>query len=319
MSEVVISNSSLNSYGFRVLTAGIDLTQYNRNPIMLWMHKRPLRGTSDEILPLGRMENLRIDGDNLIGTPVFDENDEFARKIKAKWDGGFLKMVSAGLIVVEQSDDPKLIVQGQRYATVTQSRLYEVSIVDIGSNNDAIALYDQNEQMIELASGKDNIFLTPINNKLNATQMESKTIALALGLTESATEQEVLQRAAQLRDEAAEVVQLRAQEQQRQQEAIALLVDGAIREGKFTADKRAHFIGLGEKVGLVSLKETIDLMSAAPRPSTVIQPSSEPTIGEYKKLSDVPTDKLELLRKENREQYIALYKAEYGIEPAMQD
>lgn len=89
--EVVISNSRLNSYGFRVLTEGIDTTQYARNPILLWMHNRPFRGTTDEVLPIGKVENLRIDGDNLIGTPVFDEKDEFAQKIKAKWESGILK------------------------------------------------------------------------------------------------------------------------------------------------------------------------------------------------------------------------------------
>ena len=59
MKEVIISNSSLNSYGFRVLTEGIDTAQFERNPILLWMHNRPMRGTTDEVLPLGRVENLR--------------------------------------------------------------------------------------------------------------------------------------------------------------------------------------------------------------------------------------------------------------------
>ena len=124
--EVIISNSSLNSRGFRVLTSGIDITQYMRNPILLWAHSRPFRGTKDEVLPIGRMENLRIEGDNLIGTPVFDEKDEFAVKIKDKWDNGFLKMASAGLDLIELSDDPTVIVQGQRRSTVTKSKLSEV-------------------------------------------------------------------------------------------------------------------------------------------------------------------------------------------------
>ena len=139
--EVVISNSKLNSYGFRVLTEGIDTTQYARNPILLWMHNRPFRGTTDEVLPIGRIENLRIDDDNLIGTPIFDEQDEFAQRIAAKWDAGILKMASAGLEVVELSDDPSMLVQGQRRSTVTKSKLTEVSIVDIGANDDALALY----------------------------------------------------------------------------------------------------------------------------------------------------------------------------------
>ena len=315
--EVVISNSSLNSYGFRVLTEGIDLTQYKRNPILLWMHTRPFRGTTDEVLPLGHVENLRIDGDNLIGTPVFDEGDEFARRVKAKWDSGILKMVSAGLKVVEESSDPSVLLQGQQYATVSRSKLIEVSIVDIGSNDDALVLYNEHDDIINLAQGKGEIFLTRITNPLTTTQMEVKTIALALGLPETATEQEVLEKIAQLRQSADEAVTLRQEAQQRTNEAITALVDTAVSDGKFPADKKNHFVELGKKVGLQSLKDTIDLMTPAQRPSNVISPSNQPS--EYKTLRDVPADKLETLRKEQPEQYKTLYQKEYGIMPEMKD
>lgn len=315
--ETVISDNSLNSYGFRVLTDGIDLTQYNRNPILLWMHTRPFRGTTDEVLPLGRMENLRIEGESLIGTPVFDESDEFARRVKAKWDAGILKMVSAGLRVIEESTDPAVLLQGQQYATVTKSKLLEVSIVDIGANDNALALYNDKDEIINLAQGKGEIFLTRITNPLTTTQMEVKTIALALGLPETATEQEVLEKIAQLRKSADEAVTLRQEAQQRTNEAITALVDTAVSDGKFPADKKNHFVELGKKVGLQSLKETIDLMTPAQRPSNVISPSNQPS--EYKTLSDVPADKLETLRKEQPEQYKTLYQKEYGIMPEMKD
>ena len=317
--QVVISDSSLNSYGFRVLTGGIDLTQYRRNPILLWMHTRPFRGTTDEVLPLGHVEDLHIDGDSLIGTPVFDETDEFARRVKAKWNAGVLKMVSAGLRVIEESTDPEVLLQGQRFATVTKSKLIEVSIVDIGANDNAIALYNEKNQIINLALSKGEIFLTPITNPLTSIQMDVKQIALALGMPETATEQEVLQKAAQLREDASEVVRLRKEAQDRQNEAIVALVDGAISEGKFTADKKDHFVELGKKVGLVSLKETLELITPAKRPSNFIQPANTPATVEYKTLSDVPTDKLEALRKEQPEQYKTLYQKEYGIMPEMND
>src|SRR5690554_6443663 len=132
--EVIISNSKLNSYGGRVLTSGISIEQYSRNPILLWMHNRPFRGTNDEVLPIGHRKNLRVDGDNLIGTPVFDDVDDFSKKIKAKWEAGTLKMVSAGIEVIELSDDAICILPGQRRQTVTKSKVIEVSIVDIGAN-----------------------------------------------------------------------------------------------------------------------------------------------------------------------------------------
>ena len=38
--RVRITNDSLNSYKFRVLTSGLDVAQYNRNPVLLYMHER---------------------------------------------------------------------------------------------------------------------------------------------------------------------------------------------------------------------------------------------------------------------------------------
>ena len=113
--EVIISTSGLNCYGSRVLTSGIDLTQYRKNPLLLWMHRRSFERDS---MPIGRMENLRIDGDCLIGTPVFDQNDDFAKKIESKWENGFLRMASAGIAILEVSNAPEYLVQGQTRATL---------------------------------------------------------------------------------------------------------------------------------------------------------------------------------------------------------
>ena len=311
--EVVISNSKLNSYGFRVLTEGIDTTQYARNPILLWMHNRPFRGTTDEVLPIGRMENLRIDGDNLIGTPIFDEQDEFAQRIAAKWDAGILKMASAGLEVVELSDDPSMLVQGQRRSTVTKSKLTEVSIVDIGANDDALALYKDGKTITLSAGDSQELDFMNINTNPK-TKAQMKKIALQLGLPENATEQEIAVAIAQLQKDASETVQLRKNAEQAAEKAIETAVDEAIKLRKITADKKGHLVAIGKKVGLESLNETLQLMQPAARPTDAIHQETL-NAGEYTKLSDVPVDKLETLRKDNFAEYAKLYKAEYGIDP----
>ena len=126
--EVIISTSGLNCYGGRVLTSGIDLTQFQKNPLLLWMHRRSF---DRDAMPIGRIDNLRTDGDRLIGTPVFDQNDEFAKKIESKWENGFLRMASAGIEIIETSDAPEHLLQGQTRRTITRCRLEEVSIVDM--------------------------------------------------------------------------------------------------------------------------------------------------------------------------------------------
>ena len=311
--EVVISNSSLNSYGFRVLTEGIDTRQFERNPILLWMHNRPLRGTTDEVLPLGRVEHLRIDGDNLIGTPVFDETDPFAQRIKAKWEAGVLKMVSAGLDVLEQSDAPEDLVAGQKYATVTRCRLREVSIVDIGANDDALVLQYRGKTINLADDGDEPTFLKKLfNNPSNIDEM--KQISLALGLSEGATEQAVLDQIEHLKTLAADAEKLNEQLAQQKNAAICLAVDNAVEQHKILAENREHFVRLGEAAGLDTLNATLAMMPTMRRPMDLInqEPAGSDT---YKTLRDVPTDRLQQLYDEQHDEYMRLYRAEYGVEP----
>lgn len=320
--EAVINTSRLNSYGFRVLTEGIDLSQYEKNPVLLWMHTRPFRGTTDEVLPLGRMESLRVEGDQLIGTPVFDMNDEFARKVADKWEQGILKMVSAGLVVLEESNAPEHIVEGQRYATVTRSKLREVSIVDIGANDDALALYSDDQLVNMKQDGELSKLLSLVSNPKEAKveplniSMPMKEIALKLGLPENATQEQILTAIGGLQEQNRT---LKAEKEAAGVKSIELAVDQAVSAGKIAADKKQHFVELGKKVGLESLTETLNLMSGPVRPTDVIKPTATAGGEGYKTLSEVPVSEIEKLRKEQPSEYRKLYQAEYGVEPEMND
>ena len=326
--EMIISTSRLNSYGSRVITAGIDITQYEKNPVLLWMHRRSF--SSNSPLPIGRVENLRFDGDALKGTPVFDEKDPFAKQIADKWEGGFLKMCSAGLDIVETSVDPVHLLPGQTRATVLRCKLTEVSIVDIGSNDDALQLTNSG-QLLTLASGEacealpllelnkpekeDNANgeqpAASINN--NKITMKKETLQL-LGLAEDATEEQV-HSAVQLLKQSADKAQ------SMELAAITAAVDQAVKDKRITEAKRDHFIQLGKNVGVQQLNETLECMKPASKPLDMInqQPGSNgaPAGAEhqtYAKLSEVPADKIENLKKEQPQEYARLYKAEYGID-----
>jgi hypothetical protein len=319
--EVIINNSKLNSLKFRVLTSGIDTSQYLRNPVLLWMHRRPTK-EDGSILPIGRIDNLRVEGDNLIGTPVFDESDEFAQKIKAKWEAGFLRMASAGLDPVETSVDPLLLVEGQRRATVTRSKLIEVSIVDIGANDDALVLY-RDGQRVCLSSDMDLSIVpetglhTDLDKQTNEQTNEMKTIALKLGLPETATENEILTKIGSLQLTAQSAEALQRELDRERESAIEAEVLGAITLKRITADKKEHFLSLGKTAGLESLRATLEMMQPSAKPTDVIVPgclgvASGPE--GYKKLSDVPVEKRIELRQADPANYKALYRAEYGVE-----
>ena len=320
--EVIISTSGLNCYGSRVLTSGIDLTQYQKNPVLLWMHRRSYNGKD---MPIGRMENLRIDGDRLIGTPVFDENDEFAKQIASKWENGFLRMASAGIEIVETSDAPEHLLQGQTRATITRCKLEEVSIVDIGGNDEALQLYGTDGKLMTLASGEncDHLPLllnkehaegtapeASFNNQNNNNSMNKEILQL-LGLSETASEQEAVNALRLLKEKAdkAESLQLAS---------INALVDGAVADKRITADKKEHFVNLGKSSGIEALRTTLELMLPQRQPTEVIhQTTDQPAGGEHKtyaKLSDDPASEIPSLKESNPTEYARLYKAEYGVE-----
>lgn len=321
--EVIISTSGLNCYGGRVLTSGIDLTQFQKNPLLLWMHRRSF---DRDAMPIGRIDNLRTDGDRLIGTPVFDQNDEFAKKIESKWENGFLRMASAGIEIIETSDAPEHLLQGQTRRTITRCRLEEVSIVDMGGNDEALQLYDRSGKVLKLAAGEDNDALPLLapekkddpsgtapdgkaDNQTNKlTQSMNKEILQLLGLSETATEQEAVGALRLLKEKADKVETL-------QLASITAVVDGAIAEKRITADKKEHFVNIGKAAGIDSLRTTLSLMQPVRKPTEVIRQTDAPRDDEpktYVKLSDVPADQLEKLREERPQDYERLYKAEYG-------
>ena len=319
--EVVISTSGLNSYGSRILTEGIDLTQYERNPVLLWMHRRCF---DRDVMPIGRMEDLRLDGDRLIGTPVFDTADPFAAEIGRKWEDGFLRMASAGIEIIETSDDPAVLVPGQTRSTITRCRLMEVSIVDIGANDDAMQLYkDGNRLTLSRGECSECLPLLEIeqttlkasankneNNNLIKTHMNKETLQL-LGLSENATEQEQHEAVRMLKERADEADTLKAA-------AVKVAVEAAIADGRITEAQREHFMNLGKTVGAEMLSQTLGMMRPAQKPSDIINQENRTDMGTgektYSKLSEVPADELGDLREKNPKEYMRLYKEEYGIE-----
>ena len=308
--RVRISNESLNSYGTRVLTAGMNVEQYNRNPVLLYMHERGQ--------VIGYVKDLKVEGDEVTGELMFDEATELSQRCKKQWEFGSLKMVSAGIDILELSEDPKHLVQGQTSPTISKSKLFEVSLVDIGANDDAIVLQKDGKR-IEL--GKDGGVELPLlqcNNNKNQKpkQMDQEKLALQLGLPKDADEATINAKLAKLQADGAEAETLRQERDTLRAARIETLVNAAIAEKKIGEDKKQQFLDLGKKIGADELKQTFDAMSPQVKLSNIVTGGGAPAGGhaEYKKLSDVSSDELSKMREQNPAQYKKLYKAEYGIE-----
>lgn len=309
--RVRLTNNSLNSYGYRVLTAGVDISQYQRNPVVLYMHTR------GQIV--GILKDIQKEDDEITAEIVFDEATDLSKRCKKQWEFGSLRMVSIGFDVIETSDAPEYIIAGQRFPTVTKSRLYEVSVVDIGANDDAIKLR-KNGKLMTLGDGGD-CPLPPLDNKLTnkSPQMELKALALQLGLPETADEAAVNAQLAKLKAAEKEAATLRADKEKLEEDAITAAVDTAIAERRLAADKKQQFVDLGKKLGLADLKATLSAMRPQVKPSQLINPGSGSAAAEgnektYKKLSEVPARELAALKRDNEPEYRRLYVAEYGFD-----
>lgn len=305
--RVRITNDSLNSYGTRVLTAGMNVEQYQRNPVLLYMHER---GNV-----IGYVKDLKVEDGEVTGELMFDEASELSVRCKKQYEFGSLKMVSAGLDILETSEDPELLVQGQTRPTVTKSKLFEVSLVDVGSNDDAIVLQKDGKK---ITLGKDSECPLPLlnNNNQKQKQMEQKMVAMQLGLPATATEAEINAKLDELKTAKEENERLQQKNAALTLASITAAVEKAVGEKRITPDKKDEFINLGKEVGQEKLESILSAISPQMKLSSVIGhqggAATEPTT--YKKLSDVPSGQLTTLRKEQPDEYKRLYKEEYGME-----
>ncbi len=328
--EIVLTNESVNCYGYVTLTDGIDIEQYQKNPIILFMHTRPLGGFSGQgPMPIGMMANLRRDGDKLIGTPVFDEEDEFACKIKSKFERGFIRMASIGISITGIDDDPKNWKPGQTRPTVTHCKLTEVSIVDIGANDDALAI-DQNAELkvgdyVTLRYASDEslkTLKTPF--KMEQTQNHTQIVALmaaVLGMAEDATEEELIRELKHTKAKSDMTDALMEEAEKAQDEAIATLVNDAINDGRISKDNIETYTSIGKNVSVEALKT---VLAAYPKKAesgeSRVESISAMLKTENGKTQETAQDwdtlfragKLEELKKNDPAKFDELYKQRFG-------
>ena len=314
MTRVRLTNNSLNSYGTRVLTQGIDTSRYEANPILLYMHER---GTV-----IGVVTNIEKTDDEITGELQFDEATELSRQCKQQFEFGSLRMVSVGLDVVEVSDAPDVILPGQAFYTVTKSILFEVSLVDIGANPDAIRLRYKGK-MLNLSDGGANPLpaLKPIN--MDKPQIEVAKSAAALGLDEGATCEQCFEKIATMKADGeaasqkiaeltAEVGTVNAQLKTSNAKMFEAAIDKAIGEGRIDAGRKEHFMKLAAEVGYEMLCSTLE--SCQPRVTLASQmlggEKTEDAAKEYDRRDREGS--LLSLKRENPAEFQRLYEAKFG-------
>ncbi len=289
-----------NSYGFRVLTAGIGMERFNANPVCLNNHSNHTKDV------LGAWTDIKADGALLTATPDFDTEDEDGKEVVRKVEAGKLKACSIGIMI----EPEHVLALENGDVVVTKCELMEASIVAVPSNANAVVLYnqegnpltEQQTKQIVLAAQTAKPFIKP-DNPDNMKILLSH-LQLAEGSTEAAVLEAIKGIEAKLTASENKNVKLQADydalkkaEADRQTAELNALLDGAVKDGRIDAAAKATFAELSYD------QATKLLATFKPRESVegqIDKPAA--AAAKYEKLS------FEDLRKQNK---LAALKAEF--------
>lgn len=323
----ILHDESVNTRGFRMLTSGANLEEFKRNPVMLLNH-------NEWSMPIGRWENIRIEGGKILADAVFDEQDVTGREVKGKVERNFIRMASIGAWPPDEVDDtPLLKVEGQRGPTVTRWAVREASIVTIGANHNALAFYDRETgERIDLTD-EDNLlrlFDTKTSNH-NSNINKMKELAKILNLADTASESEVALAMRQvisdrdrLKNEnttlSDRVDALNKAKKDEQKAEATALVDAAVKDGRLDAKAKESYLKLFD-ADHESAKATIDALPKRKSVTAQMHDAEDKNLTELADLEKMnwadldKAGKLVTLRDKYPDVYAAKFKERFGVEP----
>lgn len=136
--EFVISTEAVDSYGTVFRLTGWNLERYEKNPVVGYNHR--LGAWNDDPDNVIGTSEVFVDGDALIGRITFEraENNPKAEKVFQKVQSGTLRMASIGANPTRGHLGDEKLGEDKDVIYFDEQELFEWSIVDIGSNADAL-------------------------------------------------------------------------------------------------------------------------------------------------------------------------------------
>ena len=324
----ILHDETVNTYGFRMLTSGANLEEFRKNPVMLLNH-------NDWNLPIGRWENIRIEGSKILADAVFDENDPRAVEVQQKVDTDFIRMASIGAWTQERSDAYDLMLPGQTSSTVTRWTVREASIVTIGANHNALALYDSNGNLVNMgdflkrSKPTATMEYTELEDTLNKKDMGKLTTVL--NLSDAASEADIVTKVNEIISNADRLekenrtlkdaidAQKAEQKKKEQQEAVAL-VDAAVKDGRIDAKGKETYLALFDR-DFASAKAALDAVPARQSVTAMINNGQQRVdMGDWKNKSWDEIDragKLTQLKDNHPDVYAEKFEERFGTKPNM--
>lgn len=326
----ILHDESVNTYGFRMLTSGGNLEEFRKNPVMLLNH-------DDWKMPIGRWENIRIEGTQILADAVFDEADPRAVEVQQKVDTDFLRMASIGAWAQETSDAYDLMLPGQTSPTVTKWTAREASIVTIGANHNALALYDSKGNLVNMGS-----FLKPDNTPtatMEFTELQDTfnnkrnmgKLTQVLNLSDSASEADIVGKVNELianndrlqkenKTLADAIDAQKAEQKKKEQEQAVALVDAAVKDGRIDAKGKESFLAMFDR-DFNGAKAALEAIPTRQSVTAQIQSGTQRVdMGDWKSKSWDEIDragKLTQLKDNHPDLYAEKFEQRFGTKPNM--
>lgn len=319
----VLLDGSVTTYGFRVLTDGVDTSQFERNPVMFYNHK-------DQSLPIGTWSNIRKENGQLLADANFDydDPDPEVQRIIGKVERDIIKMSSVGLRDNVWSNDNIYQIEGQTLPTVIKSRLREASIATIGGNHNALRLYDGEDAEIDLSDEiKLSDFINPNKPKI---KMNEELLNL-LNLSDKADDKAVTAAVVALVDRnktldaekaalQTKVDALELADKTGKKNGFIAELETAVKDGRINAAGKDHLVKLYD----ANPQSAEDFLSSIPKPQSVYNQISNAGQENKTELADLTSKdwddldksgKLITLRDKYPDAYKDKYKEKFGVEP----
>lgn len=171
----------LNSYGFAVETSGINTEErFKENPICLNNHINDTKNV------LGKWIDIEVKDGKLLMRPVFDTEDNEGKEVVRKVLNGTIKGCSLGIMF-----NPEDLVNENGRLILKKCILFEVSIVAVPSNGNAIALFNMDGKLLSETEIKSLCLSLQTINPFNQDK-QMKLLTAHLQLPEGSTEDAIL-------------------------------------------------------------------------------------------------------------------------------
>ena len=304
MRIVLCDSETINSYGFKTDVKGINLSRFEKNPVMLYQH--------NPHTVIGRWEDIKIEGGQLSATPVFDMEDPEAAEIARKVEQGFIKGCSMGIVI-------KQMTRTKGIDTATESVLLEASIVSIPADENALVVYDSEDKQNQLSINDFNKLFYIMEKKEPELQPDNSEIALSQRNME--LQAQVDEQTDTIKALNAKIDELKHDLAERDYREAEAFVDKAIADGKITEEVKSEALSFYLSFPKETEKLFASIKGIADEPSALQESSI--SLSEMVNQKAEPSQtwdeldragKLRNLKANNPEEFKRLYKEKFHKE-----